>query len=99
MQLIVKGLQSPVTLLLNELLYIDVEMLKLCYTANVLIATGNGESGAVLSTAINPHTGQLDYSAAWADYYRQQGMHQHAQAILQAASGQIPQWKHRFYCV
>lgn len=41
--------------------------------------------------SINPHTGQLDYSAAWADYYRQQGMHQHAQAILQAASGQIPQ--------
>jgi len=30
-------------------------------------------------------SGQVDYSAAWADYYRQQGMHQHANAILAQA--------------
>ena len=53
----------------------------------------------VLHAGINPQTGQLDYSAAWAEYYRQQGMHYHAQAILQQAgqggggqpSGQPPQ--------
>ena len=37
--------------------------------------------------AINPATGQLDYSAAWAEYYRQQGMHYQAQAILAQAQG------------
>ena len=37
--------------------------------------------------AVNPQTGQMDYSAAWAEYYRQQGMHYHAQAILQQAQG------------
>lgn len=33
--------------------------------------------------AVNPQTGQMDYSAAWAEYYRQQGMYQQAQAITQ----------------
>jgi far upstream element-binding protein len=41
--------------------------------------------------ALNPQTGQLDYSAAWAEYYRQQGMHMHAQAILAQAGGQQQQ--------
>ena len=38
-------------------------------------------------SAVNPVTGQLDYSAAWAEYYRQQGMHYHAQAIMAQAGG------------
>lgn len=33
--------------------------------------------------SVNPETGQVDYSAAWAEYYRQLGMHDQANAILQ----------------
>lgn len=40
---------------------------------------------------INPQTGQLDYSAAWAEYYRQQGMYSHAQAVLSGTAGAGPQ--------
>lgn len=48
-----------------------------------------------MCVAVNPQTGQMDYSAAWAEYYRQQGMYQQAQAITQqqqnGGAGQQPQ--------
>jgi len=34
---------------------------------------------------VNPQTGQMDYSAAWAEYYWQQGMYDHANAMLAQA--------------
>ena len=37
--------------------------------------------------AVNPATGQSDYSMAWVEYYRSQGMHFHADAILAQARG------------
>lgn len=41
--------------------------------------------------SVNPETGQVDYSAAWAEYYRQLGLHDQANAIMQrtAAGGTI----------
>jgi far upstream element-binding protein len=38
---------------------------------------GNG------APAINPQTGQPDYSAQWAEYYRTMGMHEQAAMIEQ----------------
>lgn len=37
---------------------------------------------------INPQTGQADYSAQWADYYRSLGMHREAEMIEQQAKQQ-----------
>jgi len=38
--------------------------------------------------ATNPTTGQADYSAAWAEYYRRQGMNEYADAIIAQARGE-----------
>lgn len=40
---------------------------------------------------INPATGQPDYSAQWAEYYRSLGMHRDAEMIEQQAKQQQPQ--------
>lgn len=53
------------------------------------MGAANGQ-GAMSATGMpaptfNPYTGQPDYSAAWAEYYRRQGMHEYADAILRQA--------------
>lgn len=45
-----------------------------------------GQPGQV---QINPSTGQPDYSAQWAEYYRSLGMHREAEAIEQQAKQQV----------
>lgn len=42
-------------------------------------------AAAMPAPTINPQTGQPDYSAAWAEYYRRQGMHDYADMILRQA--------------
>ncbi len=45
---------------------------------------GGGHGGA---PSVNPQTGQPDYSAQWADYYRSMGMNREAEAIEAARGG------------
>lgn len=49
--------------------------------------TQTPQSQAQVQPTMNPQTGQMDYSAAWAEYYGQQGMHYQAQAVLAQSGG------------
>ncbi len=49
-------------------------------------------AAASAAPAVNPQTGQPDYTAAWVEYYRRQGMHEQANAILRKSQpGAQPQ--------
>ena len=48
-------------------------------------AWSQSTAAAMPAPTINPQTGQPDYSAAWAEYYRRQGMHEYADMILRQA--------------
>merc|ERR1719188_1566414 len=48
---------------------------------------GGGYDGGSGGVAVNPQTGQADYSAQWAEYYRSMGMVKEAEAIEAARGG------------
>ncbi|TGZ73738.1 hypothetical protein CRM22_001341 [Opisthorchis felineus] len=51
--------------------------------------TNGGTSASGMSAlAFNPYAGQPDYSAAWAEYYRRQGMHDYADSIVRQGQQQ-----------
>ncbi|KAG5445933.1 KH domain protein, partial [Opisthorchis viverrini] len=49
---------------------------------------GAASASGMPPPTFNPYTGQPDYSAAWAEYYRRQGMHDYADAIVRQAQQQ-----------
>ncbi|XP_011501071.1 PREDICTED: far upstream element-binding protein 3 isoform X4 [Ceratosolen solmsi marchali] len=53
--------------------------------------TGDPNAANQASVQINPATGQPDYSAQWAEYYRSMGMHREAEIIEQQTKQQQQQ--------
>jgi far upstream element-binding protein len=53
--------------------------------------TGDPNAASQGSVQINPATGQPDYSAQWAEYYRSMGMHREAEIIEQQTKQQQQQ--------
>ncbi|VDM21466.1 unnamed protein product [Hydatigera taeniaeformis] len=66
-------------------------------TSNLWGQLGYGQSdwtSSMPAPTFNPHTGQPDYSAAWIEYYRRQGMHEYADMIQrQAQQQQLQQYQ------
>lgn len=54
-----------------------------CYFSHNNFAVAGNASQAPVQ--VNPQTGQPDYSAQWAEYYRSLGMHREAEMIEQQA--------------